>query len=484
MPPFSSLVLASLPFLTSVQSWSALRLASVPSYYDRGRPFYPTYGGSTRRFASTTLISSSTTDGSPPLNLADQIQQAYENQETDGILGLARDNGEIILDTDPQSLIQATIQGTRPLAKPRAAAAGVWNAWMGACNLLEAAEQAQELWTAMEDQKGEESYISPDIVTYSLVYQATRNHDSTFADKILQEALQVSKKQAGSKRRKALAAARRRKSTENADTQHMLRETLQDNDPSILQDADEYLIISKPSGVACYHTSTTTAGKLSGSKKKKSSNQKRDIGLEDALMHCGVPLSTLNPECLGLVHRLDRGTSGCIVLAKTEEMHTQLVTAFFLRQVQKQYTALVSPAPESEQNKVLVDVPVKGHAATSHVSILERFGSSAAVVQVEPKTGRQHQVRVHCAQGMNAPVVLDPLYATTTDWHFLPANLLETEETNNHKKTRRKQSAKGQSERFFLHASSLAIPSLGIQAQAPLPEWWCETMDTLRSSNE
>ena len=81
----------------------------------------------------------------------------------------------------------------------------------------------------------------------------------------------------------------------------------------------------------------TSAGKK---KKKKGKNREPtdlDMSLVDALLHCNVVLSTLNPESQGLVHRLDRGTSGCILLAKTDEMHARAVAEFYCRNAKKTY---------------------------------------------------------------------------------------------------------------------------------------------------
>jgi len=66
-----------------------------------------------------------------------------------------------------------------------------------------------------------------------------------------------------------------------------------------------------------------------------------DISLVDALLDIPISLSTLNPIAQGMVHRLDWGTSGTIVLAKTDEAHLRLVASFFLRRVEKKYLALV-----------------------------------------------------------------------------------------------------------------------------------------------
>lgn len=445
------------------------------------------------------------------------IQQAYQQGETDGILALVQRQPDILLETCPEELIDVTISATETLDKPKAAAAGIWNAWLGACYLLHQPHKAKMLWHAMEERRIHQNdnnvYIAPDIVTYSLVYQATCNDDdtTTFADNILQQCLQSSKKNAVSKRRKAINVARRESTklsstTENpstVETQELetkLQEIFQDNDLSVLENTKDYLILSKPSGVTCYHTTTTTAGKISKKNKKKnvSNNKQRDISLEDAILHCQIPLSTINYECLGLVHRIDRGTSGCIIWAKNNEIHTYLVTQFFLRHVQKQYIGLVSPTPtqfkqldkdieiDKNDKPIEVNIPVQGHPAVSKISMLERYPSNqAAMLQIEPKTGRQHQVRIHCAHGLKTPIISDPLYSTstgdstgkTTKSSSGSSNTISSSLLLNLQKQEGKHSART---RFFLHASSLTIPSLDIHVQAPIPEWWSETIATLK----
>ncbi|CAB9497975.1 Ribosomal large subunit pseudouridine synthase D [Seminavis robusta] len=431
------------------------------------------------------------------------------------------------------------VEATQNLPKPRAAAASVMNALFGACAALQhadndvsmqqnAANVAQSIWSAldeMERQEAKDHYIAPDIVTYSLCFCATQQQHPSFARSILERGLQASKKQAGSKRRKALAAARRRKpshqssneredSTSDVTTRILetnLRQVLQDESLRILLDTEDFLVLDKPSGITCYHTMTTTAGKIS-SKHRKGTTTK-DISMEDALLHVNVPLSTLNPDCQGLVHRLDRGTGGIMIWTKTNEMHARLVTCFFLRQVHKQYTALVAPAPDglsSLASSIPLDSPVHGHTASSRVTLLESYGDAAALLKVEPATGRRHQVRVHLAQELHSPVVLDPLYSVSDEESraavdlsaFLPANLLLQEEhlgttvdaTDNKKskKSRKNKQAsqqqqqqqqEPQSKRFFLHASALSIPMLKIDLECSLPEWWQETLESLRSQS-
>jgi 23S rRNA pseudouridine1911/1915/1917 synthase len=126
----------------------------------------------------------------------------------------------------------------------------------------------------------------------------------------------------------------------------------------------------------------------------------------------------------GIVHRLDRETSGVILVAKTDQAHMSLVEQFQNRTVQKQYWAIVSPAPSFDQDRI--DMPIGKHPyqrermairenhATSRPAetvfqVMERF-RGFAVLKVMPKTGRTHQIRVHLAH-VGCPVLCDRLYS-------------------------------------------------------------------------
>jgi 23S rRNA-/tRNA-specific pseudouridylate synthase len=511
--PCSAILLGSMPFLS--------RVAGLTTH-TKIQPAYPwkhhgyLHHGYLPRQLETRLFSTVNAT-----NLMDQVRDAYEERETDGILGLIEANPHILLETAPLVLIKTAVAATKDGPNTRAAASSVLNALFGACALLQdsedgsiqqsAAKVAQSLWETMEVLGQKEgacttAYVAPDIVTYSLCYSATLQENAAFAHAILNSALRASKKQAGSKRRKALAAARRKStnhqgqregdaSTATQRLEIIVRGVLEDDSFRVLLETDDYLVIEKPSGVTCYHTMTTTAGKIS--KGNKGNGGTKDISIEDAFLHASVPLSTLNPDCQGLVHRLDRGTSGCMIWSKSNEMHAQLVTAFFLRKVRKQYTALVAPASialsQAPGTCIQLDASVHGHAAGSKVTLLENFGAgqgddcSAALLLIEPSTGRRHQVRVHCAEGLNSPIVLDPLYSSPAltsnpgTLSFLPAGLHQQAFSTNKGKKQKKQEppAKG-SQRFFLHASSLSIPMLNIDVESTLPEWWEETLETLR----
>ena len=133
------------------------------------------------------------------------------------------------------------------------------------------------------------------------------------------------------------------------------------------------------------------------------------------------------PEATGplIVHRLDMATSGVLLIAKTEFAYHRLQKAFLNHQIQKKYVAIISGKEIPE--KGIISLPLlpdylnrprqivnheQGKEAITEYEILERIDSSHLRIALYPKTGRTHQLRVHCAhqKGLNAPILGDPLY--------------------------------------------------------------------------
>ncbi|KAL7516938.1 hypothetical protein ACHAWX_001908 [Stephanocyclus meneghinianus] len=383
--------------------------------------------------------------------------------------------------------------------------------------------------------RDENAMVSPDLVSLSLVYYALhhRQDDSSQSadfysnaqSLILDKARRLAKKSAGSQRRKALAAERRRKpSTRSADIggentiMHLEKELQSIYGPNIfvLHHDDDVLVVSKPAGMVCYHNKKTGAGKLTSWRKKNSratiatgddksidnesyGTKALDISLEDALLDVSIPLSTLNPSARGIVHRLDRGTSGTIVLAKNDDAHLRLVALFFLRRVKKTYLALIPGRSLDDDRAVasegVIDSPVDGRPAFSKYRVVRTYSDSsraeqdtdptAILLEVETLTGRKHQVRVHCANGLRRPIFLDPLYFV---------NGKDASANAKDGKNRRKEKSKnkgmsdlsnsdetipcairrvtGGKEQFFLHAQTLSISETGLHVESPVPLWW------------
>ncbi|GAX16992.1 hypothetical protein FisN_5Hh371 [Fistulifera solaris] len=383
------------------------------------------------------------------------IHSAYERGETDAVLNLNVD-----LQTSPITPAELVSQTFGTFASKRGQAASILNACLGLCCFQNNTSYAHDLWNEWQH-LADESGIQPDIVTMCLVYTCLLHGNDEMqavAESILDLAVRNSKKQAGSKRRKSMAAARRKaEATSAASVESQLQDIL-GSDFRVLLETEHMFIISKPSGIACFHKHSTTAGKV----KKGKGNA--DVSLEEALLHVNLPLSTINSEARGLVHRLDRGTSGCLAIAKSDGAHAQLVTEFFLRQVSKKYFCLVSPSVQwnsQQETPILIDSPVSGHVAQSKYRVMKSF-DEASLVEMETLTGRKHQVRVHAAEVLKSPIIGDPLYGG--DGSF--SNKLIQHAGTPHS--------------FFLHAASIQIPfSGGERIEAPIPEWWSSALNTL-----
>lgn len=158
----------------------------------------------------------------------------------------------------------------------------------------------------------------------------------------------------------------------------------------ILFDDDDFVVIDKPVGVAAHPSPGWVGPTVVG-----------------ALAAAGYRISTSGaPERVGIVHRLDVGTSGAMVVAKSEHAYTVLKQAFRERTVDKQYHALVQGLPDPLEGTI--DAPIGRHPAhdwkfavmedgrpsKTHYSVEEAFGK-ASLVRVRLETGRTHQIRVH-----------------------------------------------------------------------------------------
>jgi 23S rRNA pseudouridine1911/1915/1917 synthase len=225
-------------------------------------------------------------------------------------------------------------------------------------------------------------------------------------------------------------------------------------DLPVLYDDGDLVVIDKPAGVAVH----PGAGISSGTVVHGLLHQVRDLA--------GIG-GELRP---GIVHRLDKDTSGCLVVAKTEPALRALQAAFKSRTVEKRYLALVHGAPREagefdtaygrhpKDRKRFSSRLKEGRRAVTRWRVLER-GPGVALVEVELLTGRTHQIRAHFADA-GFPLLADALYGGRKREARLP-------ETS---PLRRASAAIG---RQALHAASLAfahpIRGAPIRCEAPLP---------------
>lgn len=175
-------------------------------------------------------------------------------------------------------------------------------------------------------------------------------------------------------------------------------------DLGIVYDDDDIVVIDKPTGVAAHPSPGWEGPTVVG-----------------ALAAAGFRISTSGaPERTGIVHRLDVGTSGLMVVAKSESAYTALKHAFKERTVEKIYHAVVQGHPDPLAGTI--DAPIGRHPSHSwkfavtpdgkpsvtHYETLEAF-PGASLLEIHLETGRTHQIRVHMAAHRH-PCVGDPLY--------------------------------------------------------------------------
>ncbi len=171
-------------------------------------------------------------------------------------------------------------------------------------------------------------------------------------------------------------------------------------DLEILHEDDHLLAVNKPPGLVVH----PGAGNREGT-------------LLNALLH-HVPGASRLPRA-GLVHRLDKDTSGVLVVAKTPAAHTRLVAALQARQIRREYLALVlgeviaggtveAPVGRHPVHRTRMAVVPGGRPAVTHYRVSRRLGA-LTLLRVRLETGRTHQIRVHMAH-IGHPVAGDPVY--------------------------------------------------------------------------
>lgn len=164
------------------------------------------------------------------------------------------------------------------------------------------------------------------------------------------------------------------------------------------------------------------------------------------------------------VHRLDRDTSGCLLLARNPKAHARFQRAFEDKTVTKHYLAVVEGVPEARSGTIDFPLGKRSSAEAGWRMVRDPKGKSAvtgwevlgqregrALVRFIPETGRTHQIRVHAADGIGCPIVGDPVYGRG-------------------------------GEPMLLHSAFLSVPRGAkppAEAEAPLPERFATFRDLL-----
>lgn len=227
---------------------------------------------------------------------------------------------------------------------------------------------------------------------------------------------------------------------------------------SVIFENDDLLIIDKPAGMVVHPAAGHDSGTLVHAV----------LGYDPDLEGIG------GEERPGLVHRLDKNTSGLIAIAKNERAHRWLVEQFKERRVEKTYLALVDGKPPTptgrieapigrdphNRKKMAIVKPEKGRQAISEYKTLESFPQHT-LLEFHPLTGRTHQIRLHCAF-LGCPIAADTTYG-----HRKPSLELT---------------------RHFLHAWRLKITLPGEQNpslfEAPLPGELIQALEKLRQKGK
>ena len=222
----------------------------------------------------------------------------------------------------------------------------------------------------------------------------------------------------------------------------------------IIYEDKDIIVVNKPKGMVVHP-----------------GNGNPDGTLVNAIMAiCKDSLSGIGGEIRpGIVHRLDKDTSGIIIVAKNDKAHINLSEQIKDHKVKKTYIALVKgivkentatinmPIGRSEKDRIKMAVTKKGKEAITHFKVLKRY-DKYTLLQVNIETGRTHQIRVHLSQ-IGYPIVGDEVYSKgKNEWNI-----------------------KGQ----CLHAKSLEFvhPTTGekMYLEAPLPEYFEKILEELKN---
>ncbi len=186
------------------------------------------------------------------------------------------------------------------------------------------------------------------------------------------------------------------------------RPQAQDIPLDILFEDDDLLVVNKPAGLVVHPAAGHADGTL----------------VNALLAHCGDSLSGIGGVTRpGIVHRLDKDTSGLMLVAKNDQAHQHLSAQLAEHRIERVYQALVWGTPKpmrgsiegnigrSPTNRKKMAVVTRGgKSALTHYRVVQRVGSVASLIECRLETGRTHQIRVHLSH-IGHPVIGDPFYS-------------------------------------------------------------------------
>jgi len=197
----------------------------------------------------------------------------------------------------------------------------------------------------------------------------------------------------------------------------------QDLSLDVLFEDAHLIVVDKPAGMAAHPGPGTPDGTL----------------VNALLFHCGATLSgiggVLRP---GIVHRLDKDTSGVMVAAKSDAAHRGLSALFSAHDIDREYLAVVRGTPKTpadtvatrigrspHDRKKMAVLKSGGREAVTHYRLRETFGGKASLVACRLETGRTHQIRVHMAH-IGCPCLGDPVYGSGAAAREVQTSLRDT----------------------------------------------------------
>ena len=190
----------------------------------------------------------------------------------------------------------------------------------------------------------------------------------------------------------------------------------QDIPLNVIYEDNDIIVINKPKGMVVHPANGNPDGTLVNAVMNKCKDSLSGIGGE------------IRP---GIVHRLDKDTSGAIIVAKNDKAHIALSEQLKNHEVKKTYLALVRgiiteneatinmPIARSKKDRKKMDVDKDGKEAITHFKVLERYKNKYTLLQINLETGRTHQIRVHLSH-IGYPIIGDEVYSNgKNEWNVI-----------------------------------------------------------------